>query len=63
LKTYTEFHGSGEEVETGGLGNLITAGNTGQVDESRLNNALLTLGSLDDGLGESSIVSRRGSSD
>jgi hypothetical protein len=53
MNTYTELHGGGEELNTGGLGNLITTGNTGQVDESRLNNTLLALGGLDDGLGKS----------
>jgi hypothetical protein len=53
LKTYAEFNGSGEEVKTSGLGNFITARDTVQVDESRLNNALLALRSLNDGLGKS----------
>ena len=53
MNTYTELHGGGEELNTGGFGNLVTAGNTGQVDESRLNNTLLALGGLDDSLGKS----------
>lgn len=52
-RTYAELHGGGEEVNTGSLGDLIAAGNTGQVDESRLDDSLLALGGLDHGLGES----------
>ena len=51
-KTYAKLNGSGEELDTGGLHNLITAGHTGQVDKGGLNDALLTLGSLDHSLGE-----------
>lgn len=51
--TYTELYRGREELNTSGLGDLITTGNAGQVDESRLNNALLALGGLDDGLGKS----------
>lgn len=52
-ETYAEFHGGGEEVNTSSLGDLLATGNTGQVDESRLDDSLLALGGLDDGLGES----------
>lgn len=51
--TYAKLHGGREEIKTGSLGDLITTGNTGQVDESRLNDALLALGGLDHGLGKS----------
>lgn len=50
--TYAELNGGGEEVNTSGLGDLVTTGNTGQVDEGRLDNALLALGGLDHSLGE-----------
>lgn len=55
--TYAKLDGGREELNTGLLSNGITASHTGQVNEGRLNDALLTLGSLDDGLGESTIVS------
>ena len=54
LRTHSKLNGGGEEINAGGLGNRITAGNTGQVDECRLNNALDALRSLENGLGESS---------
>lgn len=52
--TYAKLNGGGEEVNTGGLSNGVTAGNTGQVDESRLNNTLGALGGLDNSLGKTS---------
>lgn len=52
-KTYAEFHGGREEIKASSLGNSLTTGNTGQVDESRLDNALLALGGLDHSLGKS----------
>ncbi len=50
--TYAELHGSREEFNTGSLGDLSTTLDTGQVDESRLDNALLALSGLDNSLGE-----------
>lgn len=54
-KTYAQFHGGREEVNASSFGNGLTTGNTGQVDESRLDNALLTLGGLDHSLGKSAL--------
>lgn len=51
--TYAKLHGGREEIKTGSLGDHITAGNTGQVDERGLDNTLLALGGLDHGLSES----------
>jgi hypothetical protein len=50
--TYAKLNGGGEEVNASGLGDLLTTGNTGQVDEGRLNDALLALSGLDHSLGE-----------
>jgi hypothetical protein len=50
--TYAKLNRGGEEVNASGLGNLLTTRDTGQVDEGRLNNALLALGGLDHSLGE-----------
>jgi hypothetical protein len=59
--TYTESHESREELDTSSLGDFLTARDAGQVDVSRLDDAGLALGGLDDALGESMIVSiRRG---
>lgn len=51
-ETYAQFHGGREELHTGRLGDLVAAGHTGQVDESRFDDALLAPGGLDHGLGE-----------
>lgn len=53
--TYAKFHGSREELKTGSLGDGITTSDTGQVNEGRLDNALLALGGLEDGLSEAGI--------
>ena len=50
--TYAKLDGNREELGAGGLGDSITALNTGKVDEAGLDNALLALGGLDDLLGE-----------
>lgn len=52
-KTYTELNGDGEEVDTSLLGNLLTAGDTGEVDVAGLNEALGTSSSLQELLSES----------
>lgn len=49
---YSERNRNREEVHTGGLGDGITAGDAGQIDESRLDNARLALEGLDDALRE-----------
>jgi len=51
--TYAKLDGSREELDTGGLDDLITASHTGQVNESGLDDVLLALGGLDNSLGES----------
>lgn len=51
--TYAKLDGNGEEVDTGLLGNLLAAGNAGEVDVARLNKTLLALKGLEDLLGES----------
>ena len=51
--TYSKFNGRREEVDTGFLGDSITARNTGQVDERRFDDSLLTLDSFEHGFGES----------
>lgn len=51
--TYAKLHGGGEELNTGSFSNLLATGDTGQVDESRLDDTLLAVGSLDHGLGKS----------
>jgi hypothetical protein len=48
----------GEEVGAGGLCDGVAAGDTWQVDEAGLDDALLALGGLDDLLGESGLVSQ-----
>lgn len=55
MMTYSKLDRSREEFDTSGLGNFLATSNAWQVDESRLDNALLALGSLDDGLGKSEI--------
>ncbi len=50
--TYSELDGDREEVNASLLGNLLSAGNTGKVDEAGLDEALGTLDSLEDLLGE-----------
>jgi hypothetical protein len=50
--TYAKLDGDGEELGASGLGDGITALNTGKVDEAGLDNTLLALGGLDDLLGE-----------
>ena len=52
LITYAELDGNGEEVNTDSLLDSITAGNTGEVDEAGLGDALLALDSLQNLLGE-----------
>jgi hypothetical protein len=49
----TKLNGNGEEVGTSGLGDSITTGDTREVDEAGLDNALLALGGPDHLLGES----------
>lgn len=51
--TYAKLDGNGEEVDAGLLGNLLAAGNAGEVDVARLNKTLLALKGLEDLLGES----------
>lgn len=43
ILSYAELNGNGEEVQASGLGNLVTTGNTRQVDEARLDQTLLAL--------------------
>jgi hypothetical protein len=50
--TYTKLDGNREELGTSGLGDGVTALNTRKIDEAGLDNALLTLGGLDNLLGE-----------
>lgn len=57
LNTYAEFHGGGEEVNAGSLGDFVATGNAGQVDKGRLDDSLLALGGFDDGLRESRMAS------
>jgi hypothetical protein len=52
-----KLDGHREEVRAGGLGDSVTALDTGEVDEAGLDDALLALGGLDDLLGESTSVS------
>lgn len=52
-ETNRKLDGNGEEVHAGGLGDGVTAWNTGQVDKGRLCFALGTLEGLDHVLGES----------
>lgn len=57
--TYTKLNGNGEEVTAGLLGNGVATWNTRKVDIAWLNNASLSLGSLQDLLGEAiHLVSR-----
>lgn len=51
--SYPESDKSREEFDTSCLGDLVTASNTGQVNESRLDDTGLTSESLDNSLGES----------
>lgn len=53
--TYSKLDRSREEFDTSGLRNLLATSDAWQIDESRLDNALLALSSLDDGLGKSEI--------
>jgi hypothetical protein len=53
--TYAKLNGNREELGASGLSNGITTGNTGEVDEAGLDNALLALGGLDHLLGESTL--------
>ena len=57
MNTYAEFHGGGEEVNTGSLGDFVATGNARQVDKGRLDDSLLALGGLDDSLCESKMRS------
>ena len=50
--TYAKLNGGGEELNTGRLGDLLTTGDTGQVDVGGLDEALLALGGLDHSLSE-----------
>lgn len=52
-KAYAKLYRSREEFNTSSLRDFIAARNTGQVNESGLDDALLALGGLDNGLGES----------
>lgn len=51
--TYAKLDGNGEEVGSSSLSDGITTGDTGKINEAGLNNTLLSLGSLDHLLGES----------
>jgi hypothetical protein len=44
--SYTELDGDGEEIQASGFSNGITTRNTVEVDEARLNQALLALDGL-----------------
>lgn len=50
---YPESHKSREEFDTSCLGDLVTTSNSGQVNESGLDNTSLASESLDDSLSES----------
>jgi hypothetical protein len=52
-KTYSKLDGHREEVHASGLGDSVTAWNTGQVNKGRLCFALGTLEGLDHVLGKS----------
>lgn len=55
--TYAKLNGNGEVLDTNGLRNGVTAGDTGKVDVARLDDTLLTLGGLENLLGETRTVS------
>jgi hypothetical protein len=57
-----KLDGSREELDTGGLDDLIAASHTGQVNESGLDDVLLALGGLDNSLGESETGESHGES-
>lgn len=50
--TYAKLNGGGEELNASRLDDLLTTGDTGQVDIGGLDNALLALGGLDHSLGK-----------
>ncbi len=54
--TYAKLDGNGEEVDAGLLGDLSTAGDTGEVDIAGLDEALGTLDCLEQLLGESGVA-------
>lgn len=54
--TYAKLNGDGEEVDTGLLGDLLTTGDTGQVDVAGLDEALGTLDGLQQLLSEAGVV-------
>jgi hypothetical protein len=54
-----ELDGDGEELSASSLSNGIASLNTGQVDETGLDETLLALGGADDLVGESTNVSLR----
>lgn len=55
ISTYSKLNRDREEVDAGGLGDGLTAGNTRQVDVAGLNKALLALDSAEHLFGESEV--------
>jgi hypothetical protein len=51
--TYAKLNRNRKKVNTSGLSNSLTTGDTGEIDEAGLDDALLTLGGPQELLGES----------